>query len=79
MSDTIQIPYTGNRYEAAVPDTLDLADRAALAIRGMGGTLDPELLMEYFHVFSVTRRNRTFVTGRRRTRRATRNGRNRSR
>jgi hypothetical protein len=51
MSDTIQISYSGNRYEATVPDTLDLAARAALAINGMGGTLDPELLTQYFHVF----------------------------
>jgi hypothetical protein len=45
------ISYSGNRYEATVPDTLDLADRAALAVNGMGGTLDPELLIQYFHVF----------------------------
>jgi hypothetical protein len=51
MSDPIQIPYTGSRYDALVPDTLDLADRAFVAIRGMGGTLDPVLLMQYFHVF----------------------------
>jgi hypothetical protein len=33
----------GVRYRAVVPDTLDLADRAALAVNGLGGTLDPEL------------------------------------
>jgi len=33
----------GQRYQAEVPDTLDLTDRAALAIRGIGGILDPDL------------------------------------
>jgi len=33
---------SGQRYEAMVPDTLDLADRAALAINGMAGTIDPD-------------------------------------
>ena len=32
----------GRRYEAEVPDTLDLADRARLALNGLGGTLDPD-------------------------------------
>ena len=34
--------YRGERYEATVPDTLDLADRAALALNGLGGTIDPD-------------------------------------
>jgi len=34
-----------------VPDTLDLADRAELAINGIGGTIDPDLHhMMYFSV-----------------------------
>lgn len=33
----------GDRYEAVVPDTLDLADHARLAINGIGGTLDPNM------------------------------------
>ena len=33
----------GQRYHATVPDTLDLADRAALAINGLGGVIDTEL------------------------------------
>ena len=32
----------GERYEATIPDTLDLADRAELALNGLGGSLDPE-------------------------------------
>lgn len=37
----------GTRYKAAVPDTLDLADRARLAINGLGGNIDPELMTMY--------------------------------
>ena len=33
----------GQRYPAEVPDTLDLADRAALAINGIAGAIDPDL------------------------------------
>jgi len=32
----------GERYEVVVPDTLDLADRARLALGGLGGTIDPD-------------------------------------
>ena len=41
---------TGKRYEATIPDTLDLADRAKLALNGLGGVLDPERdhLMHFF-------------------------------
>jgi hypothetical protein len=35
-------PYVGERYEAEVPDTLDLAERAALAINAMTGVVAPE-------------------------------------
>lgn len=34
----------GQLTSRLVPDTLDLAERAALAIHGMGGTIDPHLL-----------------------------------
>jgi len=34
-------PYAGERYEATVPDTLDLAHRAELALHGIAGTTDP--------------------------------------
>ena len=33
----------GERYQAVVPDTLDLAERAALAINGIAGGIDPDL------------------------------------
>ena len=35
-------PCNGERYEALVPDTLDLAERARLAIHGMTEPTDPE-------------------------------------
>jgi hypothetical protein len=38
----------GARYTAVVPDTLDLADRAAHAIHGMTATTDPEANCEIF-------------------------------
>ena len=31
-----------NRYEAVVPDTLDLAGRAGLAVNALTGNADPE-------------------------------------
>ncbi|MEW6754788.1 MAG: hypothetical protein AB1505_27975 [Candidatus Latescibacterota bacterium] len=39
------VPAHAGRFHAAtVPATLDLAERAALAVNGIGGTIDPELL-----------------------------------
>lgn len=43
--------YAGKRYMAVVPDTLDLAERAELAINGIGGTIDPA--MHYTQFFLV--------------------------
>lgn len=40
-------PVKGEWYDAQVPDTLDLADRAALAINGLGGSIDPDLMTMY--------------------------------
>lgn len=37
------LDYSGQRYEATVPDTLDLAARAELALSGIGGTIDARL------------------------------------
>ncbi len=48
---------TGETYEAEIPDTLDLADRAALALNGLGGTIDPAL--GYQTCFLVFFNNRT--------------------
>jgi len=38
---------SGKRYAVTVPDTLDLADRARLAINGIGGSIDPSLMTMY--------------------------------
>ena len=40
----MDIAPAGRRYADAVPDTLDLADRATLGVHGIGGTIDPDLL-----------------------------------
>jgi hypothetical protein len=41
-------PYLGERYEAWVPDTLDLAERAELAINGLTGPTDPKADYEVY-------------------------------
>ena len=41
-------PYRGQRYEALVPDTLDLAERARLAIHGLTEPTDPQADYEVF-------------------------------
>lgn len=43
-------PPKGKFYEATVPDTLDLADRAALAINCLTGALDPDYGYELYFV-----------------------------
>ena len=48
---TVQLPkYEGQRYEAVVPDTLDLAERAALGVNGLTRTLDPRADYELYWV-----------------------------
>ena len=49
--DFVEPEVTGRRYEATVPDTLDLVERAAMAIRGLGGGIDPDL--DYQHWFRI--------------------------
>jgi hypothetical protein len=41
-------PYEGERYSDKVPDTLDLAERAALAVNGLTGPLDPDADYELY-------------------------------
>jgi len=43
MDEFFKQAYAGKRYQASIPDTLDLAERAALAINGLGGVIDPAL------------------------------------
>lgn len=39
----VELPaYKGQRYEATVPDTLDIQERASLAVHGLTSTTDPE-------------------------------------
>jgi hypothetical protein len=54
--DRLRIDYAGQRYKAVVPDTLDLAERAALALNGLGGTSDPAMGgLHYFNQYFVCR------------------------
>ena len=48
MPNTDDVTIDGERYEATVPDTLDLVERAELALNGLGGTLDPEMDYEMY-------------------------------
>jgi hypothetical protein len=45
-------PYDGERYEAMVPDTLDIEERAALAVNGLTGPLDAQ--KDYMLYFGVS-------------------------
>ena len=47
MNDTVALSLGGTVREASVPDTLDLAERARLALNGLGGNIDPDLLTMY--------------------------------
>jgi len=47
-------PYAGERYEAEVPDTLDLVERAALAINAMTRVVAPERDYEMYFVTEFT-------------------------
>jgi len=54
--ERLRIDYAGERYKAVVPDTLNLAARAALALNGLGGTSDPAMGgLHYFNQFFVCR------------------------
>ncbi|MHC4713333.1 MAG: hypothetical protein ACYTAN_08715 [Planctomycetota bacterium] len=52
----MKLEYRGKRQTATVPDTLDLAERARLAISGIGGSIDTELLTMYGLVHYATPR-----------------------
>ena len=48
-------PYTGERYEALVPDTLDIQERAGLAVNVLTEAVDPQADYEmYFPVAERT-------------------------
>ena len=44
--------YEGDRYTAMVPDTLDIQERAAMAVNGLTGPTDPEADYEMYWVAS---------------------------
>ena len=50
VPDFEQLTYPGRRYEALVPDTLDLQDRAALGINGITGPTDPDADYEIYFI-----------------------------
>ena len=56
MHEVKSVDINGERYEATVPDTLDLADRARLAINGLGGSSDIEF--PHHHYFYIRYRAR---------------------
>ena len=56
--------YAGRRYEALVPDTLDLAKRAELGISGIAGTIDPGPIGTCFSWFATPARRLIWHTTR---------------
>ncbi len=56
MNETNPLPIEGTFAETTVPDTLDLAERARLAVHGIMGSIDPELLTMYGLIFYATPR-----------------------
>jgi hypothetical protein len=56
MNDTVNLSLEGTFYDVSAPDTLDLADRARLAINGLGGNIDPALMTMYGLIHFCARR-----------------------
>jgi hypothetical protein len=51
LQDYLRAAYRGKTYSRTAPDTLNLSDRAELAINGLAGAVDPSLGYEmYFYV-----------------------------
>jgi len=50
------LPINGHYYQRTIPDTLDLAERARLALNGLGGTIDTEMGTNYFFIVYGNRR-----------------------
>ncbi len=48
-------PYEGERYKATVPDTLDLQERARLAVHNMTEATDPQADYEPYYIILVAR------------------------
>ena len=56
MLDQLPTVIRGQSRAADVPDTLDLAARGALALNGLGGNIDPDLLTMYGLIFFCAKR-----------------------
>ena len=54
-------PYKGERYTEKVPDTLDLAERARLAIHGLTGFTDPDADYMVYSFSGLYRNPPTFI------------------
>ena len=54
--NALQTTSPGTVRELEVPDTLDLADRAALALNGLGGNIDESLMTMYGQITFCARR-----------------------
>ncbi len=52
-------PYEGDRYVAVVPDTLDLQERAGLAVNALTGPTDPDADYEIYWAVSFRHRPAT--------------------
>ena len=52
-------PYEGDRYAAVVPDTLDLQERAGLAVNALTGPTDPDADYEIYWAVSFRHRPAT--------------------
>ena len=56
MNETNALPIEGTAEKSTAPDTLDLAERARLAVHGIMGSIDPDLLTMYGLIFYATPR-----------------------
>jgi hypothetical protein len=50
------LPINGQYYQRTIPDTLDLAERARLALNGLGGTIDSAMGTNYFFIVYANHR-----------------------
>ncbi len=51
--ETANLIPPGERYAATIPNTLDLAERARIALNGLAGSLDPEGIHEMYFIMGL--------------------------
>lgn len=56
MIDQLPTVIPGQRRTADVPDTIDLAKRGELAVNGLGGNIDQNLMTMYGHIWFCAKR-----------------------